>query len=67
VGASRAAAVISNATLPDQRSVTGPLDRIARLADEAKIEAPATLVVGDVVAAEQVLAYALGSPVASHA
>jgi uroporphyrin-III C-methyltransferase/precorrin-2 dehydrogenase/sirohydrochlorin ferrochelatase len=56
VGASRAAAVISNATLPDQRSVTGPLDRIARLADEAAIQPPATLVVGDVVAAELVLA-----------
>lgn len=55
VGSSRAAAVISNATLANQRSVTGPLDRIARLADEAKIEAPATLVVGDVVAAERVL------------
>jgi uroporphyrin-III C-methyltransferase / precorrin-2 dehydrogenase / sirohydrochlorin ferrochelatase len=56
VGRSRAAAVISNATLPNQRSVTGPLDRIARLAEEAKIEAPATLVVGDVVAAERVVA-----------
>ena len=56
VGRSRAAAVISNATLANQRSVTGPLDRIARLAEEAKIEAPATLVVGDVVAAERVLA-----------
>jgi siroheme synthase len=48
--------VISNATLANQRSVTGPLDRIARLAGEANIEAPATLVVGDVVAAERVLA-----------
>ena len=59
VGGSRPAAIISKATLPDQRSVTGPLDRIARLADEAAIEPPATLVVGDVVAAESVLAYAL--------
>jgi uroporphyrin-III C-methyltransferase / precorrin-2 dehydrogenase / sirohydrochlorin ferrochelatase len=67
VGRSRAAAVISNATLANQRSVTGPLDRIAHLADEAGIEAPATLVVGDVVAAEPVLAYALRSPSASHA
>jgi uroporphyrin-III C-methyltransferase / precorrin-2 dehydrogenase / sirohydrochlorin ferrochelatase len=55
VGRSRAAAVISNATLANQRSVTGPLDRIARLADQANIEAPATLVVGDVVAAERVM------------
>ena len=56
VGGSRPAAVIGNATLPGQRSVTGTLDRIARLAAEAAIEAPATLVVGDVVAAELVLA-----------
>ena len=56
VGGSRRAAVIGNATLPGQRSVTGTLDRIARLAAEAAIEAPATLVVGDVVAAELVLA-----------
>jgi siroheme synthase len=45
----------------------GPLDRIALLADEAAIEPPATLVVGDVVAAELVLAYATRSPAASHA
>jgi uroporphyrin-III C-methyltransferase/precorrin-2 dehydrogenase/sirohydrochlorin ferrochelatase len=67
VGGSRAAALIGNATLPDQRSVTGPLDRIASLADEAAIEPPATLVVGDVVAAERVLAYAIRRPAASHA
>ncbi len=67
VGGSRPAALISNATLPDQRSVTGPLDRIARMADEAAIEPPATLVVGDVVAAERVLAYAVGSSATSHA
>lgn len=66
VGGSRAAALISNATLPDQRSVTGTLDRIAGLADEEAMEPPATLVVGDVVAAEQVLAYALRRPAASH-
>jgi uroporphyrin-III C-methyltransferase / precorrin-2 dehydrogenase / sirohydrochlorin ferrochelatase len=55
VGGSRPAAVISNATLPTQRSVTGTLDRIARLAADAAIEAPATLVVGDVVAFGQVV------------
>jgi len=54
VGGSRPAAVIGNATLPSQRSVTGTLDRIARMAADAAIEAPATLVVGDVVAVEQV-------------
>jgi uroporphyrin-III C-methyltransferase / precorrin-2 dehydrogenase / sirohydrochlorin ferrochelatase len=55
VGGSHPAAVIGNATLPDQRSVTGTLDRIAGLAAEAAIEAPATLVVGEVVAAWRVL------------
>jgi len=56
VGGSRPAAVISNATLPNQRSVSGPLEQIARLADRAAIETPATLVVGDVVAAAPALA-----------
>jgi uroporphyrin-III C-methyltransferase/precorrin-2 dehydrogenase/sirohydrochlorin ferrochelatase len=56
LGGSRPAAVIANATLPSQRSVTGTLDRIARLAADAAIEAPATLIVGDVVAAGQVVA-----------
>jgi len=60
VGGSRPAAVIGNATLSSQRSVSGTLDRIARLAADAAIEAPATLVVGDVVAAESVLARAMG-------
>ncbi len=55
-GGSHPAAVISNATLPGQRSVSGPLDRIAHLADQAEIAAPATLVVGDVVLAARVLA-----------
>ena len=56
VGGSRPAAVIGNATLPCQRSVSGTVDRIARLAADAAIEAPATLVVGDVVAAGRFLA-----------
>src|SRR5713226_8108796 len=51
VGGSRPAAIICNATLPDQRSVSACLDNIARAADEAGISTPATLVVGDVVAA----------------
>ncbi len=56
VGGSRPAAVISNATLPNQESVSGPLDRIARMAEQAAIGTPATLVVGDVVAAAPTLA-----------
>ena len=55
VGGSRPAAVIGNATLPTQRSISGTLDCIARLAAEAAIEAPATLVVGDVVAVQQMV------------
>jgi uroporphyrin-III C-methyltransferase / precorrin-2 dehydrogenase / sirohydrochlorin ferrochelatase len=55
VGPLRPAAVIGNATLPSERKVSGPLRDIARLADRAQIEAPAVLVVGDVVAASTVL------------
>ena len=56
VGGARPSAVISNATLANQQTVWGPLERIARLADQAAIGTPATLVVGDVVAAAPVLA-----------
>jgi uroporphyrin-III C-methyltransferase/precorrin-2 dehydrogenase/sirohydrochlorin ferrochelatase len=56
VGGSRPAAVIGNATLPNQRSVSGRLDRIALLANQDAIAKPATLVVGDVVAAATSLA-----------
>jgi siroheme synthase len=52
----RLAVLVSNATLPDQCSVTGPVADIALLADREQIEAPATLIVGDVVAASQTLA-----------
>ena len=51
VDGSRPAALVSNATWPEQRSVTGALADIPRLAKEARIEAPATLIVGDVVTA----------------
>lgn len=63
LGGGRPAAVISNATLPNQRTVSGPLDRIALLADQAAIATPATLVVGDVVAEATSLAK-LWQPVA---
>ncbi|HKW58832.1 MAG TPA: uroporphyrinogen-III C-methyltransferase [Candidatus Dormibacteraeota bacterium] len=49
IDGSRPAALVSGATLSDQRSVTGAVADISRLADEAHIEAPATLIVGDVV------------------
>jgi uroporphyrin-III C-methyltransferase len=48
--ASTPAAVISRATLPDQRVVTGTLADIAALAEAAALPAPALLVVGEVVA-----------------
>lgn len=43
------AAVISRGSTPDERVVTGTLATIARLADAAALEQPATLVVGEVV------------------
>ena len=49
VGGLRAAAVVSKATLGEQRSVSGPIGDIARLAEEAALESPATLIVGEVV------------------
>jgi uroporphyrin-III C-methyltransferase len=44
------AAVISRATLPDERTVLGTLRNIAARAREADLPAPALLVVGEVVA-----------------
>jgi uroporphyrin-III C-methyltransferase/precorrin-2 dehydrogenase/sirohydrochlorin ferrochelatase len=43
------AAVIANATLPEQRAVVGTLGTITALVAEAELTSPATLVVGDVV------------------
>ncbi|TME51591.1 MAG: uroporphyrinogen-III C-methyltransferase [Chloroflexi bacterium] len=51
VGRARPAALVSKATWPDQRSVEGSIGDIARMADTAHIDAPATLIVGDVVSA----------------
>ena len=49
VGSDRMAALVSCATWERQRTVTAPLDQIEDAALEAGMEAPATLVVGDVV------------------
>jgi uroporphyrin-III C-methyltransferase/precorrin-2 dehydrogenase/sirohydrochlorin ferrochelatase len=43
-------AVISRATLPDERVIVGTLADIAARAEEAGLEAPALLIVGEVVA-----------------
>jgi siroheme synthase len=50
LGPNRPAAVISNATLPEQEVVTGTTMDIAELALRAGLGPPATLVVGEVVA-----------------
>jgi uroporphyrin-III C-methyltransferase/precorrin-2 dehydrogenase/sirohydrochlorin ferrochelatase len=65
VGGSRPAALVSNATLPNQRSVSGPVGDIARLADRAGIEAPATLIVGAVVNQAEAAAWSVASIAAS--
>jgi uroporphyrin-III C-methyltransferase len=44
------AAVVSRATLPDERTVIGDLATIAAAVREAKLETPALLIVGEVVA-----------------
>lgn len=49
VGAGRMAALVSCATWDEQQAVFAPLDEIEAAARAAGIEAPATLVVGDVV------------------
>ena len=51
LGGARPAAIVSNATLPNQRVVTARLDAIASAANQAGIETPATLIVGDVISA----------------
>ncbi len=43
------AAVVESGTLPGQRVVVGPLDRIGDLASAANVHSPAVLVVGEVV------------------
>jgi uroporphyrin-III C-methyltransferase len=49
VGPDRPAALVSSATLRDQEVLRAPIARMARVADEAGIASPATLVVGEVV------------------
>jgi siroheme synthase len=41
--------IIQNAGCPNQRMVVGSLDTIADIAEEYKVKAPSTIVVGDVV------------------
>lgn len=53
--AERPAAVISNATRPDQRTVTGTLLTIEARVSEASLKAPALIVVGEVVPMHDVI------------
>ena len=53
--ASTPSAVIQDATLPTMRTVTGPLEKIASVAERAGIRPPAITVVGDVVGLRDVL------------
>ncbi|MDB6089872.1 MAG: precorrin-2 dehydrogenase [Gammaproteobacteria bacterium] len=48
--ASRPAAVVERATLPEQRTVAGTLETIAHRARKANVKAPALLIVGEVTA-----------------
>ena len=57
------AAVIASATLPEERAVVGTLATIEALAREARLESPATLVVGEVVTVRE----RLGKFAAAHA
>ena len=47
--ADRPIAVVSNATRPDQRTVAGTLKTIVSQVDQAKLQTPALIVVGEVV------------------
>ncbi len=51
LGASRPAAIVARATLPDQVVVRGRLGELSSLARANAIEAPATVVIGDVISA----------------
>jgi uroporphyrin-III C-methyltransferase / precorrin-2 dehydrogenase / sirohydrochlorin ferrochelatase len=50
LGAGRPAAVVARATLPGQKVVVGTVGDVARRALQSGLEAPSTLVVGEVVA-----------------
>lgn len=49
VPGSRPAAIVASGTLPHERALTGTLETIGRRARDAAIEAPAVLIVGEVV------------------
>jgi len=58
------AAVIERATFPDQRTLHGTLSTIAELAEGAGVKSPAIVVLGDVAALGEELAWRQGGPLA---
>jgi uroporphyrinogen III methyltransferase/synthase len=61
-GSTEPAAVVERGTLPGQRTVTGTLEQIAMLAQEAGVRAPAITVVGPVAALHDRLAWLERAP-----
>lgn len=56
------AAVISHATMPEQKSVAAPLGELVRRVGEAELTSPALIVVGQVAALEEKLGAAVKKP-----
>jgi uroporphyrinogen III methyltransferase / synthase len=63
---SEAAAVIEAGTLPQQRTVSGTLETIARRAGEAQVKAPSVTVIGAVAALAEQLAWREPLPLAGR-
>ena len=55
-------AIVERGTLPGQRTVTGTLEQIATMAEEAGIRPPAVTIVGSVTALRERLAWFEGAP-----
>jgi uroporphyrinogen III methyltransferase/synthase len=64
--ASEPAAVVQRGTLPDQRVVTGTLADIARRAADARVQAPAIIVVGPVAGLHEELRWFAPGPLAGR-
>lgn len=56
------AAVVAQGTLPEQRTVTAPLEHIVISARDARLEPPALLIVGETVSLRRTLGYEACSP-----
>ena len=56
------AALVENATKPEQRVVTGTLATLPRLATEAQVKPPSLVIVGEVVGLHRKLAWFTRAP-----